>query len=193
MAHKTREQLIEVGLQRIHAAGYGATGVNEILELAEIPKGSFYHHFSSKEAFAEAVLERYGAGEKSRWERLLGDKSIAPLKRLRLYFEELMAVYGMTGPISGCLLGNMALEVADHSDKLQPVLKAIFSVWNEAIAEVLREAVAKGDLDRSAKPKELASFLLNSWEGALVRSKAERSDQPLELFLRVTFNVLLKK
>jgi len=193
MAHKTREQLIEVGLQRIHAAGYGATGVNEILQLADIPKGSFYHHFPSKEAFAEAVLERYGAQEMSRSERLLGDKSVAPLKRLRLYFEELLAVYGRTGPISGCLLGNMALEVADHSDKLQPVLQEIFSVWNEAIVEVLREAVAKGDLDHSVKPKEMAAFLLNNWEGALLRSKAERSDQPLELFLHFTFKVLLKK
>ena len=193
MAHKTREQLIEVGLQRIHAAGYGATGVNEILQLADIPKGSFYHHFSSKEAFAEAVLERYGAQEMSRSERLLGDKNVAPLKRLRLYFEELMAVYGRTGPISGCLLGNMALEVADHSDKLQPVLKVIFSAWTEAIVEVLREAVAKGDLDSSVKPKEMAAFLLNNWEGALLRSKADRSDQPLELFLQFTFKVLLKK
>ena len=193
MAHKTREQLIEVGLQRIHAAGYGATGVNEILQLADIPKGSFYHHFPSKEAFAEAVLERYGAQEMSRSERLLGDKSVAPLKRLRLYFEELLAVYGRTGPISGCLLGNMALEVADHSDKLQPVLKAIFSAWTEAIVEVIRQAVEKGDLDPSVKPKEMAAFLLNNWEGALLRSKADRSDQPLELFLHFTFKVLLKK
>ena len=193
MAHKTREQLIDVGLQLIHSAGYGATGVNEILQLADIPKGSFYHHFPSKEAFAEAVLERYGAGEMSRSERLLGDKSVAPLKRLRLYFEELMATYGRTGPISGCLLGNMALEVADHSDKLQPVLQAIFSVWTESIVEVLREAVAKGDLDHSVKPKEMAAFLLNNWEGALLRSKVERSDQPLELFLHFTFKVLLKK
>ena len=193
MAHKTREQLVEVGLQRIHAAGYGATGVNEILQLAEIPKGSFYHHFPSKEAFAEAVLERYGAQEMSRSERLLGDKSVAPLKRLRLYFEELLAVYGRTGPISGCLLGNMALEVADHSDKLQPVLKAIFSAWTEAIVEVIRQAVEKGDLDPSVKPKEMAAFLLNNWEGALLRSKADRSDQPLKLFLHFTFKVLLKK
>ena len=193
MAQNTREQLIDVGLKRIHAAGYGATGVNEILELAQIPKGSFYHHFPSKEVFAEAVLQHYGAGEMRRCEELLGDKSIAPLKRLRQYFEDLMAVYGRTGPISGCLFGNMTLEVADHSDKLQLFLKGAFAGWNEAIAEVLRDAVAKGDLDRSAKPKELAAFTLNNWEGALLRSKVERSDQPLELFLHFTFKVLLKK
>lgn len=193
MAHKTREQLIEVGLQLIHSAGYGATGVNEILQLADIPKGSFYHHFSSKEAFAEAVLERYGAGEMSRCERLLGDKSIAPLKRLRLYFEELMAVYGRSGPISGCFFGNMTLEVADHSDRLQSLLEGAFAGWDEAIVEVLREAVAKGDLDRSVKTRDLASFIVNNWEGALLRSKVERSDQPLELFLHFTFKVLLKK
>jgi TetR/AcrR family transcriptional repressor of nem operon len=58
---------------------------------------------------------------------------------------------------------------------------------------VLREAVEQGDLARSTKPDELAGFLLNSYEGALVRMKAEKSDKPLLTFLHFAFNVLLKK
>ncbi|AEU35743.1 TetR family transcriptional regulator C-terminal domain-containing protein [Granulicella mallensis] len=192
MAQKTREQLIEVGLKQIHTAGYGATGVNEILALADVPKGSFYHHFPSKEAFAAAVLQRYGEGETHRWETMLGDKNQAPLKRLRLYFEDLISVYGQTGPISGCLMGNLTLEIAAHSDVLQPMLKGCFGAWEDAVAEALREAVAVGELDPSVKPRELASFIVNNWEGALLRSKAERSDRALDVFLDFTFKVLLK-
>lgn len=193
MAQKTREQLIEVGLKQIHAAGYGATGVNEILALADVPKGSFYHHFPSKEAFAEAVLQRYGEGETHRWETMLGDQNHGPLQRLRLYFEDLIATYGQSGPICGCLMGNLTLETADHSDRLQATLKSGFSDWEDAVAEVLGEAVAKDELDSSANPRELASFIVNNWEGALLRSKAERSDRALELFMSFTFEVLLKK
>jgi TetR/AcrR family transcriptional regulator, transcriptional repressor for nem operon len=64
----TREQLIDAGLRLIHQNGYIATGLKEILDAAGVPKGSFYHHFSSKEEFAKAVLEKYAAREVNRRE-----------------------------------------------------------------------------------------------------------------------------
>jgi len=189
----TREHLLEVGLERLRSTGYTATGVKEILDLAGVPKGSFYHYFPSKEAFASEVFQRYAEGEVRRLERVLGDHKVAPLKRLRQYFEELISVYGQRGVISGCLVGSMSIEVADHSQKLQTQLQTIFGVWQKAVADVLREAVERGDLPQSTQSDTLAEFLLNSYEGALVRMKAEKSDKPLENFLHFAFNVLLKK
>jgi TetR/AcrR family transcriptional regulator, transcriptional repressor for nem operon len=189
----TREHLLEVGLERLRSTGYTATGVKEVLDLANVPKGSFYHYFESKEAFAGEVFQRYADGEMQRAERILGDRKAAPLKRLRRYFEELISVYGQAGDISGCLVGSLSLEVADHSPKLRSKLQAVFGGWQKGIADVLREATERGDLPRSTKPDELAEFLLNSYEGALVRMKAEKSDKPLQTFLHFAFNVLLKK
>jgi TetR/AcrR family transcriptional regulator, transcriptional repressor for nem operon len=189
----TRERLIEIGLERIHKIGYAATGVKEILDVAGVPKGSFYHYFPSKEAFAQEVLQRYASREAQRWETILGDDRLPPLRRLRKYFNELISVYGQKGPISGCLLGNMSVEVAEHSPALQSLLSSGFDDWQQAIAAVLRSAVERGDLPRSTNTDELASFLLNSYEGALVRSQAEKSDRPLTIFLHFAFKVLLKK
>ena len=189
----TREHLLEIGLERLRSTGYTATGVKEVLDLANVPKGSFYHYFESKEAFAVEVFQRYADGEMERAERILGDRKVSPLKRLRKYFEELISVYGQAGAISGCLVGSLSLEVADHSPKLRSQLQTVFGGWQQGIADVLREAIDRGDLPRSAKPDELAGFLLNSYEGALVRMKAEKSDEPLHTFLHFAFNVLLKK
>jgi TetR/AcrR family transcriptional repressor of nem operon len=172
--------------------GYAATGVKEILDDADVPKGSFYHHFASKEAFAKEVLALYVRGENERAARLLGEGKAAPLRRLRRYFEELIAIYGPTAAISGCLMGNLSLEMADHSDSIQSLLHQSYANWQTAVAVVLQEAIDRGDLARSAKPQELAGFLLNSYEGALLRSKADRSAKPLEAFLHFTFNVLLR-
>ena len=133
----TRERLIEIGLKRIHKIGYAATGVTEILDLAGVPKGSFYHYFPSKEAFAQEVLQRYAYREAQRWETILGDDKLPPLKRLRKYFNELMSVYGQKGPISGCLLGTMSVEVAEHSPDIQSLLSSAFGSWQQAIAAVL--------------------------------------------------------
>jgi TetR/AcrR family transcriptional repressor of nem operon len=189
----TREHLLQVGLRRIHALGYTATGVKEILDEAGVPKGSFYHHFASKEAFAKEVVNLYVRGENERAERTLRDGKAAPLKRLRRYFEELMAIYGPAASVSGCMLANLSLEMADHSDSIQSLLHVSFSNWQTAIADILQEAIDRGELAKSSKPQELASFLLNSYEGALLRSKADRSSKPLENFLHFAFNVLLKR
>ena len=188
----TRDHLLQVGLRRIRTMGYTSTGVKEILDEADVPKGSFYHHFASKEDFAKEVLELYVRGEEERAEKVLRDGKGSPLKRLRRYFEELIDVYGPTATISGCMMGNLSLEMADHSDSIQSLLHESFSNWQTGVAGVLQEAIDRGDLAKSNKPQELAAFLLNSYEGALLRSKADRSSKPLENFLHFTFNVLLK-
>ncbi|MBV8552048.1 MAG: TetR family transcriptional regulator C-terminal domain-containing protein [Acidobacteriaceae bacterium] len=188
----TRDHLLQVGLRRIRAMGYAATGVKEILDEADVPKGSFYHYFPSKEVFAREVLALYVRGERERAEKILRDGKGAPLKRLRRYFQELVDVFGSTDPVSGCLLGNLSLEIADHSDSIQSLLSGSFANWQAAIAGVLREAMERGDLARSTKPEELAAFLLNSYEGAVLRSKADRSNKPLKLFMSFAFNIFLK-
>jgi TetR/AcrR family transcriptional repressor of nem operon len=187
----TRDHLIDVGLELMRKHGYGATGVQEILHAAGVPKGSFYHHFGSKEEFTAAVLERYAALEGAHCREVLGNTRQTPLRRLRRYFEDLVRTAGQTAPIQGCLLGSLSLETAGASKLLQGCLSSNFTGWQAAIAAVLQEAAAKGDLPSSTRPEALAGFLLNSWEGALLRSQADRSDKPLKDFLHYMFEEFL--
>ncbi|WP_263357230.1 TetR/AcrR family transcriptional regulator [Acidicapsa ligni] len=109
----TRENLIQVGLGLIHSADYTATGINQVLEASNVPKGSFYHHFTTKDEFILEVINRYAAAEQERWERLLDGSNLSPLKKLWRYFKDLIATYEICGgPMAGCLLGNLSLEVA---------------------------------------------------------------------------------
>jgi len=127
----TRESLIGVGLKLIQSGGYTATGINQILDAAKIPKGSFYHHFSTKDEFVMEVIRRYAAGEGERLERLLDDPDTPPLKRLRRYFKDLIATYGRRGgPIAGCLLGNLSLEVAGQSAEIRDLRRRMTSTWH---------------------------------------------------------------
>ncbi len=189
----TRENLIEVGLGLIHSAGYTATGINQVLEAAQVPKGSFYHHFSTKDEFVMEVVRRYATGEQERWERLLDDSNLSPLKKLRRYFKDMIATYGRRGgPIAGCLLGNLSLEVAGQNTEIRNLLGQAFDAWQNAIAKTIREAIEKQELPKTTKADDLAALLVNNWEGAQVRAKTEQSDKPLELFFDNAFNVLLK-
>ena len=187
----TRDHLIDVGLDLMRRHGYGATGLQEILQSAGVPKGSFYHHFASKEEFAAAVIERYLALAAEHCRQILSSTHQTPLKRLRRYFEDLIRRAGQSAPVPGCLMGSLSLEIAGASPLLQGCLSSSFAQWQVAVAAILQEAVEKGELPKSTKSDSLAGFVLNSWEGALLRSQADKSDAPLNDFLRYTFEVLL--
>ena len=64
MSSTVRDKIIQAALDRFHALGFSACGVQEIVDRAGIPKGSFYNHFESKEQLfqtaSEEVLERWG-------------------------------------------------------------------------------------------------------------------------------------
>ncbi len=189
----TRERLIEVGLELVRSAGYSATGINQILEVAKIPKGSFYHHFSTKDEFVMEVIRRYAAGELQRLERNLDHSSLPPLKKLRRYFKDLIATYGRRdGPISGCLLGNLSLEIGGQNAEIRDLLSHAFGVWQDVLAKAIREAVEAQELPTTTKADNLAALLVNGWEGAQVRAKADQSDKPLNLFFDNAFDILLR-
>lgn len=187
----TRQHLIDVGLELMRKHGYSATGLQEILSAAGVPKGSFYHHFASKETFTVALIERYVTLEAEHCREVLGNTRQAPLKRLRRYFEDLIRMAGQSAAIQGCLIGSLSLEVATSSPLLQGRLSSGFALWQSSVTTVLQEAVEKGDLPKSTTPEALAGFLLNSWEGALLRSQADKSDAPLKEFLYYVFKELL--
>jgi TetR/AcrR family transcriptional regulator, transcriptional repressor for nem operon len=76
------------------------------------------------------------------------------------------------------------------SPQLRKLISASFAGWQHKIAAVVQEAVEKKELPSDTEPEPLAGFLLNSWEGALLRSQAEKSDAPLEIFLRYALDAL---
>jgi TetR/AcrR family transcriptional repressor of nem operon len=59
--HDTREALLHVGMAVFTEQGFSATGIDAVLKQVQVPKGSFYHYFASKEAFGQEVLQGYAA------------------------------------------------------------------------------------------------------------------------------------
>ncbi|MGN6086140.1 TetR family transcriptional regulator C-terminal domain-containing protein [Trinickia sp.] len=187
----TRDDLLRAGVRLLHDSGYAATGVKEIVETAEVPKGSFYNHFASKEDFGKAVVDVYFAQGVGELRALLTNESMPPLVRLHTYFNERIRGYRAGGYLRGCLMGNLSLEVADHSAVIREGLATHFKAWAALFEDCIAEAQATGAIGTRLPAPLLAQFILNSWEGALLRMRAEKSDAPLYEFTEVVFRSVL--
>jgi len=186
-----REHLLCVGLDLLHAKGYSASGVQQIVDAAGVPKGSFYNYFASKEAFCRDMIDLYFDHHLPELRALLRNPQVPPLERLHGYFAQRIASFQANGYARGCLLGNLSLEMADQSDMLRARLAAHFRTWSELLAECIASAQDTGSIPCRLPAALLAGFVLNSWEGALLRMRAEKSAAPLHEFMQVVFGVLL--
>lgn len=188
----SRERFLQAGQSLLLRVGFTAAGLSEIINEANAPKGSFYHHFKSKEEFALQVLERYGEEFSAITRRHLGNARKKPLARLKSYFEALIEVNERAGWMEGCLLGGLGQELGSQNERLRRAIEVGFRLWRASLEECLREAQEAGELNAALSPQALADFCLNSWEGALLQMKVRQSRQPLDHFLSVMFQVALR-
>jgi TetR/AcrR family transcriptional repressor of nem operon len=185
-----RERIVNAGLETFHRRGFNGSGVQDVTDAARVPKGSFYNHFASKEALAVAALDRY-------WEhagralQLLRDESVEPAERLRRYFEQLAELMARWNYTKGCLIGNFGTELADQSVVLRERTASLLADWSRAIEHCVAQAQHAGTVRRDPDPATLAAFMVNSWEGAVLRAKVDKDDAALRQFLTVVFGAIL--
>lgn len=183
----TRERLLEAGLRLLLEHGYNDLGIQALLKETGIPKGSFYHHFCSKEDFALQVIDRYMAEVHQGLDLSLGDTHLSPLARARRFFELSRDKYRRDGYM-GCMLGGLGQELSGVNATFASRIEACFSEISGRIADCLEEARRRGEIPGEADPRELANLLLNCWEGAALRSRLLRDPAPLDRMLDFTFS-----
>lgn len=177
-----KDHLLDAGMAVMATHGYNGTSIKDIVDAAEVPKGSFYTYFRSKEDFALAALER-ATEERARQARaLLQDRNLPPLERLSRYFRDFAGNCdgGVTG---GCFIGNMCQEMSDTSEAIRLKVRELLCNNTLSIEDLLEEARLDGSLSSPMDSRVLAEFLFNAWEGTVMRMKASKSREPMDAFL----------
>ncbi len=183
----TRERLLDVGLELLLQRGYNDLGIQALLDASGAPRGSFYHHFRSKEDFALQVIDRYMVEVHQGLDMALGDESLPTLDRVRRFFEISQDKYGRDGYL-GCMLGGLGQELSGVSDVFRKKIEWCFSEIVERIAGCLDMARQRGELPADTDTRYMANLLLNCWEGAALRSRLLRDPAPLEAMLNFYFS-----
>ena len=189
---EVRRRLLAAGLELVHARGFAASGVKDITDAAGVPKGSFYAYFPSKEAFAAAILEHHWADVETRLLPILEADGLVR-ERITRFFHALADEHEAGDFVLGCLVGNLSLELGGSSEPVRTELVSILDRWDAALTACVRSGQGgSDDVRQDLDAGELASQLIEAWEGAALRGKVTRSRKPYDRFEAVTVPALLR-
>ncbi|MGZ8201476.1 MAG: TetR family transcriptional regulator C-terminal domain-containing protein [Methylosarcina sp.] len=175
-----RDNILNRGVSLLMQQGYHGTGLKEILDAVQIPKGSFYNYFDSKESFAAEVIQHYIEPFIQQLDGHLNNREFDALTAIKRYFDELIVALEKADFKGGCLLGNLMGELGDTSELCQNSLQTAVHRYRDLLKSGLETAQAEGTV-RTDKPAEvMADQLVNTWQGALLRMKIEKSSEPLK-------------
>ena len=170
---RTRQRIVEQAASVMSVRGYSATSMADLARETGLEKGSLYNHFDSKEALALAAFDYSVA--------LVGQRFEAALAGQERAIDRLRAIVGVfrsladAPPLPG---GDPVLNMAIESDDAYPALleraQAAMTIWQKLIGKAAKEGIARGELRPDIDPRELASVITSTLEGAVMMSKLFR-------------------
>jgi TetR/AcrR family transcriptional regulator, transcriptional repressor for nem operon len=178
----TREEIIRKGAELIHAQGFNATGLQQILQAAGIPKGSFYFYFKSKEDFGLEIIDYFNTTINGIFKLYLGDTNIPPMKRMEKLFDFFEATFQKKDSACGCPIGNLALELADTNERLRLHLEGAIETMIAQIELCLKEAKRDKLLPAGLNTADTARFIFHGFEGAVLHMKVTKNIETFRAF-----------
>jgi TetR/AcrR family transcriptional regulator, transcriptional repressor for nem operon len=187
---QTKQAILEKSAALIYAGGFNNTGIQQILDAAEVPKGSFYFYFDSKENLGLEVVDYFTDIVDKIFVKYLLDESVHPLLRLDNLFHFYERNFKKTGYRLGCPIGNLSLEMSDINEKFREKLRAAIDLLVSRIEACLSGAQRQGAIPAGANIREYASFIFYGFEGALLHMKVVKGPQPMTSYRNFILNYI---
>lgn len=176
-----RQAIIFTGAKLIHEKGYHHVGIKAILDELQIPKGSFYHYFKSKEDLGMAIIDIYLMDTQEAIASV--SHSLEGLKNFfNIFFDRLR---GMSMKC-GCPVGNLILELSDENESFRMKLHDWYELVYKWIDSILSD---NGYEDATRRAKALFA----AFEGAMMAAKLDKSDEHFDIFYEITLSGILMK
>ncbi len=168
--------LVGHGIRLFHRNGVNGTGLNELLEAAQMGKSQFYHYFNNKEDFVCEVVRR----EMDIFLRRIAPscRTLKCLDDFDSWFEPYLALARLPGNL-GCPVGAIASEMSPSSEKVRLAASESLQRWINAIAEGLMTWQAHESLRGDFCPQRTAQYLASTIQGALLMCRSFRSLDPI--------------
>ncbi|MFZ3216059.1 MAG: TetR/AcrR family transcriptional regulator [Candidatus Acidiferrales bacterium] len=175
---QTRRDIVQKAAPLFNQKGYEGTSLADLMEATGLQKGGIYRHFSGKkELAAEAFDYAWGKAVRGRLEGVAEvPDCVDRLKKAINNFVEVRA--GLV--LGGCPLMNTAVEADDGNPVLRARARKALRGWTERLSAIVAEGIKKREIDRRVNSQKLSQLIIGSLEGALLISRLENNDEPLQ-------------
>lgn len=186
----TRSHILTVGRSLTARQGYAGVGLNELLKAADVPKGSFYHYFPSKEAYGCALLEDFVEQYRLDLGTTLLDQTQDARARFLGYFAGWLQK--QTGPAlqDRCLVVKLSAEVADLSPDMSRILRKGVEDIIASLSDTLDQGIAEGSIAPLADTKAFAQAIYHQWLGASLVAGLSQDDAALKAAMAATMQAV---
>lgn len=193
--HQSKTKLLDAALHVIRTKGYAATTVDDICHEAGVTKGSFFHHFKSKDELALAAVAYWGAMTDGFFAAAPYRQLEDPLERLLGYVDFRVAILEGELPDYTCLLGTLVQEIYSTHPEIRAACDGALS---SHIAELTRDVAAAKERyapDAGWSAESVGYYIQAVLQGSFIFAKATQSSQVareslehLRRYLQVLFN-----
>jgi TetR/AcrR family transcriptional repressor of nem operon len=185
-----RQHILCTAKTIILGKGFAAVGLNEILTTAQVPKGSFYHYFKSKDAFGEALLQEYFDEYLLSIDALLTQENADGAQRLMNYWDSWLASATSSELQCPCLAVKLGAEVSDLSEPMRLALQEGTDQIIQKLADCIDDGINDGSIKTTLDANQCAHALYQMWLGSSLLSKIRRDHYPLEIAMLSTRTML---
>lgn len=186
---KMEKVLIDITFDLLYKQGYFATNIRDILEIANITKGSMYYHFKSKHDLVLSSMKYY-------LEQILHHHWIGPLEKSDMPIETLITQIKLYQDMfsdknsflelkHGCPLSNFILDMSDKDEAFFEYLKDVYMRWQLSLEELLYKAKELKQTHTDFDAKSQSIFIISSLEGCIGCAKAYNDKKVLEAGFKV--------
>jgi TetR/AcrR family transcriptional regulator, transcriptional repressor for nem operon len=186
-----RERVIKTALHLFYTEGFHAVGTNQICAEAGVNKSTLYHLFPSKVDMVLAALEVY-AGDLTKKFQQIAKSKVTAIQKLECIFETPFLVNqdlkAQFGNVKGCFVGNIALELSSHEERVRTYLTHVFQSWAEAIDPIVREVVmlqnSSADNTANIDTIKVSRSIIAYLQGAILLAKTNNDPQVIQDFAK---------
>lgn len=177
----TKERILDAAEEIMLDRGFRSVGLNQILTAVNVPKGSFYHYFKSKDDFGVQMLKHYLLRTTNRKREMLLSpvENADPLGRLFSYLDSAGKFLEQTPGKFPCLVLKMASEATDLTDAMRVEMSNGIEEWIGIFKKVLDEAVAQKSISPETNTALEASLIQDLWSGATQRAVINLNAEPV--------------
>ncbi len=171
--HESKTRILDATLKVVRSKGYTATRIEDVCEAAGLTKGSFFHHFSSKEELAIAAADYWSEVTSALFAGAPYHRPADPLDRLLAYVDFRKALLRGDLPDFTCLVGTMTQEIYFTHPVIREACNASISGHAGTLIPDIEDAMRQYGVTGDWTGESLALFMQATIQGAFILAKAK--------------------